>query len=207
MVVQNGGSLSVTGATGVTNSSNMFIGSASGETANSSLTVTNAFQNSGTFQLAATVGTTTTQATVGSFNNSGNVAILTGTTLTSTGAYTQTAGGVTTVEGTLQGTGGVNINFGTLEGAAGIVAGSGTINGLVTIGSGGTLMAGTGPSSPGTLNFGGALNINGTFAEVINSGTAGSWLRRSEYHRELDAGQRQHAGHPRATTTRLRARS
>ena len=120
------------------------------------------------------MGTTTTQATVGSFSNSGNVAILTGTTLTSTGAYTQTAGGVTTVEGTLQGTGGVNINGGTLEGAAGVVAGSGTINGLVTIGSGGTLMAGTGPSSPGTLNFGGALNINGTVAEVINSGTAGT---------------------------------
>ena len=175
MVVQNGGSLSVTGASGVTNSSNMFIGSTSGETANSSLTVANAFQNLGTLQLAATVGTTTTQATVGSFNNSGNVAILTGTTLTSTGAYTQTAGGATTVEGTLQGTGGVNINGGTLQGAAGIVAGSGTINGPVTIGSGGTLMAGLSPTSSGTLNFGGALDINnGTLTEVINSGTAGS---------------------------------
>ena len=127
----------------MTNSSNVTVGLASAETANSSLAVTNAFTNSGMFTLAATVGTTTTQATVGSFSNTGNVQILSGTTLSSSGAYTQAAGGITTVEGTLTGTGGVNINGGTLNGTAiALIAGSGNINGATAIGVGGTLLPG-----------------------------------------------------------------
>ncbi len=172
IVVENGGSLS---ANSVTNSSNITVGLASAETANSSLAVTNAFTNSGTLTLAATVGTTTTQATVGSFNNTGNVQILSGTTLTSSGAYAQAAGGITTVEGTLTGTGGVNINGGTLEGTAiALIPNTGNINGVTTIGVGGTLLPGLSNTQSGTLIFGNSLNINGTLTEVLGAGTTGT---------------------------------
>jgi len=86
-------------------------------------------------------------ATPGSFGNGGAVSVGAGSTLqigtVSSGTYTQTAGGTTTVDGTLVAPTGVTIQAGSLMG-------KGTIN--ATVVSSGAVTAGDSASKPGKLS-------------------------------------------------------
>jgi fibronectin-binding autotransporter adhesin len=167
VTVSGGGSLSVQGATGLTNSSNITVGAITDPAGTSSLSVTNAFNNSGNLTLITHTGTSTSTVTAGTFTNTGNVSIGAGATLHA-GSYTQNAGGTTFVAGTLDPPNTISINGGLLDGSGG------TIQGITTIGVSGTLLPGTATNVSGTLTFTNNLTINGTLDEVINSGTQGT---------------------------------
>jgi hypothetical protein len=97
------------------------------------------FSNEGVLQATGSGGLT---LLTGTFTTSGSVTVGAGSSISRTGAYTQTAGS-TVVDGTLSATGGVDIQGGTLAGngtvssavsSSGIVA-PGTSAGLLTVGS------------------------------------------------------------------------
>ena len=96
---------------------------------------------------ALTLTSSKTLATPGNFSNAGKVTVGVGTTLqigtAPNGTYTQTAGGTTTVDGTLVAPTGVNIQAGSL-------LGKGTINASVI--SSGSVTAGDSATLPGTLS-------------------------------------------------------
>jgi fibronectin-binding autotransporter adhesin len=151
------GQLTVTG--GLANSSGGALNVNDGQ-----LSVVGALSNDGTSSVNVTSGGGVSALSV---SNVGTVSIDSTSHITAgASGYTQT-GGTTTVAGGLTSTGGIAINGGTLQG-------TGTVTGALTVGSAGTLLPGTGPSTSGTLTVTGVLNLNGTLNEIINSGTSGT---------------------------------
>jgi hypothetical protein len=91
--------------------------------------------------------------TVDGLGNAGSVTVGSSSTLTITGAYTQTAGSTTFSSGTLTASGGINI-------AGGSLAGPGTINGN---------LSNSGTVSPASGTSTGSLTVNGTYTQAASA--------------------------------------
>lgn len=154
--VNSGGSLNVAGSYSNSNTTTI-VGSMTAASFANSSTGNTAISAGGTLNLGS-----------GAFTNAGTVTLTGSGTTLSSGSFTQSAGTTNVVSGAvLLPSGTVTINGGILQGNA-------TVGGNTAIGSGATLLAGTGPAAPGTLNFSGALIINGQLSQVALSATPGS---------------------------------
>jgi len=158
------------------------------------VSVMGGFNNSGG---TVTLKGTADKLTADSFTNSGAVVVGGNEFLNVIGNYMQ-SGGSTDVTGNLnaasytQSGGGTTIEFGgtitapTFTVTGGSVQGTGTIAGAVAMG--GTIIAGFGPSTPGTLNITGSYRqaSGGVYSELISNTTNG--LLNISGNTQLDSG-------------------